>query len=437
MGTEDKKRRRRRNRGRFAGLFVVLLIVIYTPALLKWFFTQKPETAVIKHDVLELKTTVEGVFIRQEMLLKAPGKGILMPEIQYGERVANGGIIASFVKNDMIELVRQYRSAERDILARVVADPGAIDPTTRRTWDESIERQMSSLVVAVNSGNMQDLRTSREVVNSVLEDRARVLLESGTEKNYLKQEKQELSQLKMRMESSVQTISAVHPGVVSYAVDGFEETLTPDIRQTITGEDITKLVENTDHVKSRFTPAEVAVEQNAVIGKVIQNAEAWYVFTATGSGADELKRRWAKALEAKTSLKMQLKLAGYDATIPIHVESVRDDTNGVVIVAKLTRYVELLMEERKAKAELILYREEGMRVPVSALINRNSVDNTADLVLVKMDKASFRRIQVLGEQDGWAVVENLKQSESGQVVSVFDIYLVNPENTLEGQVIAR
>ncbi|NMA66349.1 MAG: hypothetical protein GX957_08950, partial [Clostridiaceae bacterium] len=76
-------------------------------------------------------------------------------------------------------------------------------------------------------------------------------------------------------------------------------------------------------------------------------------------------------------------------------------------------------------------------VPIRSLFNINSVDNTADIAVVEMDKAVFKRIRIIGQQDTYAIIENLDPTKEKDNVNVFDIYLVNPKNVTEGQVVEK
>jgi hypothetical protein len=78
-----------------------------------------------------------------------------------------------------------------------------------------------------------------------------------------------------------------------------------------------------------------------------------------------------------------------------------------------------------------------MKVPLRSLFNLNTVDDTADIAIVEMDKAKFVRVKIVARQDSNAIIENIDTTDTENCVNIFDVFLVNPKNIVEGQVIER
>ena len=95
------------------------------------------------------------------------------------------------------------------------------------------------------------------------------------------------------------------------------------------------------------------------------------------------------------------------------------------------------MELRKVTGALVLQSLKGMKVPRKALLNINEVDGTADIMLARMNRASLRRVQVRGIQDSWAVIGNLEKGSATDRVSVYDLYLQNPDGIQDGQMLQK
>ena len=54
-----------------------------------------------------------------------------------------------------------------------------------------------------------------------------------------------------------------------------------------------------------------------------------------------------------------------------------------------------------------------------------------------MDKAKFVRVKIVARQDSNAIIENIDTTDTENCVNIFDVFLVNPKNVVEGQVIER
>ena len=122
LEARKKKRKQRRRRRRLLSFLVFVLTLIYLPALWNWFLSSNYEINAIRNATLEITTPVKGVFIRKELSVASPGDGVLIPTVQFGEKVSKGNEIVSYIQSDLKDVVENYRQMELDILKRVVME---------------------------------------------------------------------------------------------------------------------------------------------------------------------------------------------------------------------------------------------------------------------------------------------------------------------------
>jgi hypothetical protein len=135
-------------------------------------------------------------------------------------------------------------------------------------------------------------------------------------------------------------------------------------------------------------------------------------------------------------LTYDLELEGLSDRIPVTMEKIEGPKDGFTkITARMTKYIEKTMNLRGVKGNLVLQSVTGMKVPLRSLFNENTADDTADIAVVEMNKVKFKRVQIAGREDSYAIIENIDQTDTEENVNIFDIYLVNPKNVVEGQVI--
>jgi hypothetical protein len=161
---ESKKlqKKKRRNRRRLFSLLVFILLLIYLPALWNWLFSANVEIGVIKTATLELKAPLRGVMVRKEELLASPGDGIIIPAVQYGDKVSAYQGIASYISAEMREMVNQYSQMRIEILRRAVTKFDSASGSERQVWESAIEKQIEKLSDLTNSGDLSNLSTLRE-----------------------------------------------------------------------------------------------------------------------------------------------------------------------------------------------------------------------------------------------------------------------------------
>ncbi len=434
----SKKRKARRNRRRLFSLLGFILLLIYIPALWNWAFSVNYEIGVIRTATLEVKVPVQTLFIRKELIMNSPGDGILIPEINNGERVSKGEEVASYIQADIRDVVENYRQMELEILKRVVEKFDKASGSERETWETAIEKQITKLTNLSNGGNLSDADSIRSSVDRVLEAKARYMLENGSLIDSLKNEKKELERLRGNIEKSINSVKAPISGIVSYQLDGYEDRFTPEQRNEVTLEQISELAESEDLHEKWLTPSEISVKRDEVYGKLVTNDEAWIALRIQEERGKDISVAFEKAKLDKRELIYDLEVEGLEERIPVVLEAVGPEENGFrKLTVKMTKFIERTMNLRSVEGNLILQSVTGMKVPLRSLFNENTVDNTADIAIVVMNKAVFKRVQIIGRQDSYAIIENIDPTNAEKSVQIFDVYLVNPKNVVEGQVVEK
>ena len=435
---KSRKRKIKRRRRKLFSLLGFVLLLIYIPAIWKWVFSVNYEINVIRTATIEMKAPIEGLFIRKELLLKSPGTGILFPTIQNGKRVSKGYEVASYVQSSMREVVESYRQSEIDILKRVVAEIDNTSGADREIWESAIETQITRLSKIASKGDLSDAEDIRMSIDRVLEARARSILESNYASDKLKIEKSELERLRNNVKKSVKSIYSPESGVVLYKCDGLEETYSSENRYSITKDEISKVLLENGSLEKTLTPAEISVIENEAFGKLIENDEAWVAFSIPEKQGKDITVMFEKANLNNEVITIEIEIDGIQDRIPAILERVGEEKDGVqIITAKMSKMIEKTMDYRAFKGNLVINSVTGMRVPQKSLFNLNTIDDTADIAILEMDKAKFVRVRIIARQDNNAIIENIDTTDTENSVNIFDVYLVNPKNVVEGQVIER
>ena len=438
LEARKKKRKQRRRRRRLLSFLVFVLTLIYLPALWNWFLSSNYEINAIRNATLEITTPVKGVFIRKELSVASPGDGVLIPTVQFGEKVSKGNEIVSYIQSDLKDVVENYRQMELDILKRVVMEYDNSAGKERDQWHNAIETQIAKLTGLSNSGNMRNIDSIRIAMDNVLQSKARAMLENTVLISKMKNEKDELDRLRSSINNSVRRVYSPVSGVVSYSVDDPEGIFSPDKMGSLTIEAIIQEAEAEEALNKWITPAEIYVKRDEVFCKVVENDEAWIVFTVNEKDGQQIKVEFEKAKMEGRDLTYQLEIDGIEDYIPVTLETVGQPENGIMkMTAKINMYIEQILDKRGFKGNLILQQVTGMKVPLRSLFNENNVDNTADIAVVERDRAVFKRVKIIGRQDSYAIIENIDPTDEEKCVYVFDLYLVNPKNVVEGQVVEK
>ena len=434
----SRSRRRKSTRRRVISFLGFLVVLIYIPALWNWLFSVNYELGIIKTATMEIKVPIRGMMVRSETLLHSPGDGIVIPEVQYGERTPKNQQVASFINSQMQDVVNNYKEMELQILKRVVTEFDSSSGTDRQLWQTAIEKQITRMVDSTLAGNMSDAQQMRFAIDQVLESRARYMLESKSTSSSMTNDKKELERLRSSMTNSIQVLNAPLSGLVSYSMDSLEETWTPDNVKNITRGAIDAQLEASVLENKWLTPSEIAVKENEVYAKIIANEEGLIAFYVTEEQGKQISVQLQKAQLNESELLYELELSGVDERVPVQIQEVQQAEDGFSMVfGKINRYLEQTMNLRAVEGNLVMQSITGMKVPLRSLMDENTVDGTADIAVVVMNQVKIQRVQIVGRQDANAIIENLEPGNADKSVVVFDVYLVNPKNVVEGQVVDK
>lgn len=215
--------------------------------------------------------------------------------------------------------------------------------------------------------------------------------------------------------SEGQSISLYSPkaGIVTFASDGMESALTPE---NIFKLDYDNLLDQSIQVKSLTTDY---VANGSPIYKIIDNS-VWMLV----------------AIIEKSEIGL------YDEGKYVKVRINDEDVTGVVskvfetgekgaLVLKMTEQVAGFHKERIVKATIIRENYQGLKIPSSAVVNRQGLQGV--FILGVDNKAMFKPVRIIGYDQEFAIVKNgfveVQTDEGPERVRSIDI---NDDVLIEG-----
>lgn len=443
MSTEEKSKanqrkptkklvRKKRQKGGVTRFLLVLFALLYLPALWNWLFHGSIETEILNTGLLELKIPSQGVFIREETAITAQKEGIIIPKVNSAERVPNQYEFAMLIDETSQITLEKIKTLEENIIRQVAESfPQSLDRDTE--FRRQVQNEVSRLSQLATNKNLPGVKGIKASLERLLYQRNKEVFQSQGDRLYLQKEKEELEQLKQNLNRSATFIQSSYSGLVVWDDQPYNDKYSVDNIGLLTPEEISpgKLAkaQKEDSKESRLSLLQAdeafAVSKDQPFARLVNNEKCWYVCMVDSK----------KASGIKTGERLSLRLEELDSLIPCMVETIEPMGDLTKIVVSFDRMVEKTIHLRHVEADLVIESIEGLKVPVRSLTNRNTRDNTADIILVRFNRAVIKRVTVVAEQDTFAVIETVQGSSETDPVSVFDIYVVNPQNIVEGQVI--
>ena len=261
---------------------------------------------------------------------------------------------------------------------------------------------------------MTKLTEYKKEIDNLVSKKAKVAGESSPQGSYLRQLIEERKNYESQLNSGAEYVKAPMSGLVSYRVDGLEETLTPDNFGALSKEYLESLNLKTGKI----------VATNEECGKVIDNFSC-YIATITSS--DEAKN-------AKVEDNVKVRLSN-NMEVPAEIVHIIKEDGDIVIILKLTEQIEELINYRKITFDLIWWSASGLKVPNQAIVK---IDELNYVIRNRAGYLNKILVKVKKQGEKYSIVEaytseelrklGLTDKEIGfyRKISLYDEVLINP-----------
>lgn len=389
-------------------VLVIVILVNVISAVVK-LINNPSNTLIIKNGVVSKDETDIGYIIRDETVVKGENyKNGMEPIIEEGKKAAKGEEIFRYYSSGEDSLKAQIADLDKKI-EEAMKDEKNLFPTDVKLLDSKIEEEL----ISINKLNdAQEIQEKKKKINEYISKKAEIAGETSAAGSYLKSLVDERKKYQDELNSNSEYVYSPSSGIISYRVDGLENTLNTNDLSKYNKEFLDNLNLKTGQIISAST------EQ----GKVVNNFKCYIAFT---SKSDEAKN-------AKVGDKVEIVLPSskvVDATVNTITNESDDE---VTIILEFTEGIDETLSYRKISFDVIWWEASGYKVPNSAIIQENNLNYVirtrngySDKVLVKIykktDEYSIIRNYSLTELKELNYDKNAKTS-----ILLYDEILLNP-----------
>lgn len=386
-----KKEKRKINTKKYAVLIIVILAflcyLIYRVCNL---IANPTDTFIVENGKLSSEETLQGYIIRDEVVLKGNNykNGIFQIKAE-GEKVAKGEAIFRYYTSGEEELTKKIKDLDVKIQETWENETDVLNSSGDiKILEQQIENKLNEMY---HINDIQKMKEYKKDLNSSINKKAKIAGEKSPAGSYLKKLIEERSSLENELNSGSEYLTAEKSGVVSYRVDGLEDTLLPSNFGSLSKKFLEDLKLKTGQIVS--TSDESA--------KIIDNFSCYI--------ACVLKHKNLEEKDAKVGNKLTIRLSNQeqlDAEIAyISKESEEED----LVVFKLDRCVEELINYRKISFDIIWWNATGWKVPNEAI--KQEKDDLYYVIRKKIGYTDKIYIKILKQSEKYAIIENY---DSGQ-----------------------
>ena len=408
----QKEKNAKLNRKKIVIYVILLLIVMYILYTIYLLIMQPTNIFTIEEGKLYQEETDIGYVIRDEKVVKGENYKNGMEQIKSeGEKVATNEKIFRYYSSNEENLKQKVAELDEKVQSVMTSDTSLFSSDTKL-----LENQIDEKVSDINKiTDISKLEEYKKEIDNLVQKKAKIAGDLSPKGSYLNQLIEERKKYESQLNSGAEYVSAPMSGIVSYKVDGLEETLTPENFSSLSKE----YLENLDLKTGKL------VATNDECGKVINN---FCCYIATVSSSEEAK-------QAEVGKKVKIRLSNNSEIEAEITNLIKEDDGDILIILKIDKQVEELINYRKISFDLIWWSESGLKVPNQAIVN---IDNKNYVVRSRAGYLSKILVKIKKQGEKYSIIEAYTAEEMKKEgytneeiagykkISLYDEILINP-----------
>lgn len=395
---------------------VLVLALIYIGYTIYLLIKQPTEVFTIEEGKLYLEETDIGYVIRDEQVIQGENYKNGMEKLKAeGEKVAKDEPAFRYYSKN--EETLKNKIAELDIkIQEVMKKEKDLFPLDMKLIENQIDEKMINLNKMTDVVQMAELKKE---IDELVTKKANIAGENSPKGSYFNQLREERRKYESELNSGAEYVNASVSGIVSYKVDGLENVLKPTTECFSTLN--RKYLENLDLKTGKV----VATSEEC--GKIIDNS---YCYIATISNSEQAK----SAQVGQKNIKVRLP---NNKEIPADiVYIVQEDEDNYLIVLKIDKQIEELINYRKISFDLIWWSDSGLKVPNQAIVKDGDLDYVVrkragylSKILVKVERQAekYSIVEPYDAEDLRKLGFSNEEIASYKKISLYDEVLLNPD----------
>lgn len=397
-------------------MFVLLCVIIYIFCIVAKLIKNPTDTFLVEQGQIYQEEIANGYIIRDEVVVKGENYKNGMSQIKTeGERVAKGEAIFRYYSNGEDNLIKKIEELDKKIDEAMDNENNKIVSSDKKMIENQILEKIES---AYNESNLQKIKEYKKDINTYITKKAKITGELSPSGSYLKKLIDQRSNYEKTLNSGAEYIKAPTSGVVSYRVDGYEELLTTKDFGNFTKDFLENLNLKTGQI--------IAATDES--GKIIDNYKC-YIATV-------LTSEYAQKAQVGDNVKIRLPSGN---EVSASIEYINAEDNGqYVIIFKITKCVEELINYRKISLNIIWWSYSGKKIPNSAINYEKKGDNEiAYVIRIRAEYQDKILVKKLKSNEKYTIVADYTSEEleklgytseeikSRKTISLYDEILIN------------
>lgn len=383
-------------------LSLFILVTFFSQISMQFKDNYVTETAVIYSSAE--KVSFQGVYIRNESVIRGGSSGVLSYPNADGSKIANGSVVAYVYKseNDIYVNHRIEQLKEEVSLLESAQNPGITEVAKPTFISSLIDDEYQTIAVLIAKNDLETLSKERKQLQTLM-DIYHIVIDEETDFNdAISGLNSEIADLERQRRNYTDVITADSTGYFISHTDGYENTLSLDDIGDLTADKLKEIISEPQKESSAYD-----------VGKMVDGYE-WKM-----AGIID-----PKSADFKIGSSVTVKFASTPDTVTAVIDDIieTDDPDESIIIISCDELTFDLVQRRVDRVEIILNDYEGIKVPREAI--RFDKNNEKGVYILLGQRISFRKIEPVYECDEYILS---KITSDTSYVSMYDDIITKGE----------
>lgn len=366
-------------------LIVITIGIVVLITNMKNIFGNSSDMFLVTDSTLSFEESADAYIIRDEVLLEGSQDDNGMIQIVTdGYRAAKDDAVYRYYSDSEDETLAQIGTLDEQINAEIEQSGFKLVSSDIYSLESQIEQEISNVY------KLNDIKMIEEVeatLSGYMAKKTQLTGEISPENSNIRALTDARNNLAKQLEVNSKIVYATKSGLISYRVDGLEETLKVDNFDYLT-EDLLDGFE---------LKAGASVPLSTEKAKIINNFNCYIAVISNSE----------MAFSAKVGDKVVLRISNADE-VSAEIAYTKEENSKKIIVFKIDRDVEKLIQYRKVSIDVIWWRYSGLKVSNDALSEENDVSYVERERAGNIEKIL---VKILRQNETYSIVENYDDDE--------------------------
>ena len=364
----------------FAVIFAVYCIFILIKLL-----ANPTNTIIVEQGKIYKEENVDGYIIRNEIVVDNEENSSNIIHLKNErDKVAKGEAIYRYSLENENEINEKIKELDAQIQNALKSE------TTFFSSDiKLLESQIESQLESVHENtNMKELEHYKKSISNLITKKAKVAGQLSPSNTYIQDLIKQRNDYENQVNSGSKYVYSDRSGIISYKIDGLENTLTVG--------DFSYL--NKKFLNSLNLKAGKIIATSTNETKIVDNFKCYVAFTS----------KTEEALNSKIGDYIKLRLPNTQEIKAKIVHKANESDKEVLIVLEIEESVEELVDYRKISIDIIWWSYSGIKIPNSA------IQYDGNFAYVKRNRAGYEEkilVKILRQNENYSIVENYSTAE--------------------------